>query len=286
MTICGLPKCSASPRLLQRPPAERRISYQYQVPLTPVLVGVTVKKFKLLVLGSDHVYGHQIAAGQSFVEQLVRRLSNEGRSLTVECHAPLSLLAMTRLLPRLPLQQYDLIVLQPGHHELQRPNALSALFATDSDANLPAGQPVGATPCGPPASPLRHWWRDACALAGLRLATGLVRLPRLRQTRHQLRAVLEGLQACGHNVVLVTPFPHQDPISGWLRRQGQRLFLEEGHRAFVSVFDAHALLDVGDVCFLPNTPANLNALGHELVGSALYDFSRTGVMAVGDSSSF
>ncbi|MBC8156308.1 MAG: hypothetical protein H7Z72_25770 [Bacteroidetes bacterium] len=245
-----------------------------------------MKKFKLLVLGSDHVYGHQIAAGQSFVEQLVRRLSHEGRSLTVECHAPMSLLAMTRLLPRLPIQQYDLIVLQPGHHELERPAVLSTLFAAESNANLTESQPIASMRCRQHTSPLRHSLSDACALAGLRLLAGLARLPRLRQTRHQLRAVLEGLQSCGHNVVLVTPFPHQDPISGWLRRKGQQLFLEEGHRAFMPVFDAHSLLDVGDVCFLPNNPATLNALGHELVGSALYDFSRAGVMAVGDSSNF
>lgn len=245
-----------------------------------------MKKFKLLVLGSDHVYGHQVAAGQSFVEQLVRRLSNEGMSLTVECHAPLSLLAMTRLLPRLPIQQYDLIVLQPGHHELQRPAVLRTLFVAENDGKPLESQSTGFGQRGQRASRLRHRLSDACTLAGLRLVAGLARLPRLRQTRHQLRAVLEGLQSCGHNVVLVTPFPHQDPISGWLRRKGQQLFVEEGHRAFMPVFDAHSLLDVGDVCFLPNNPATLNALGHELVGSALYDFSRAGVMAVGDSSSF
>ena len=244
-----------------------------------------MKKFKLLILGGDHVYGYGVGIGQSFVEQLARRLSREGLSLNVECHAPMSLAAISGLLPRLALQQYDLIVLQPGHYELQRPVSVRTLFSPKTQQAIGNGQAMGVPQCQQPLSLVKRI-SDTVKLVGLRLIAGLTGLPRLQQTRHELRTVLDELQPCGHNVVLVTPFPHQDAISGWLRQKGRRLFLEEGYRAFMPVFDAYSLLDVGDVCFLPNNQSHLNALGHELVGSALYDFFRAGVMVVGDSSSY
>lgn len=221
-----------------------------------------------------------MAARQSYVGQLARRLAREGLSLTVECHASLSLAAMTSLLPRLPLQHYDLIVLQPGHAELQRPASLRSLFAS-SPQRLTLDNPAGKT--------ANSWFsqlQDGMLLTGLRLLAGLLGLPRLRHTRYELRTVLDGLQSWGHNVIIVTPFPHRDPISNWLRQRGRRVFMEEGYRAFMPVFDAYGLLDVGDVCFLRDNQSQLNALGHELVGSGLYDFLRAGVQIVGDSSSY
>lgn len=193
----------------------------------------------------------------------------------------MSLVAMSGLLPRLCLQQYDLIVLQPGHCELQRPAHLRSLFLDKIQCQFSDNSGAATEKY----SRLTQY-TDALKLVGLQLIAGLGGLPRLKQTRHELRIVLDGLQSCGHNVVLVTPFPHKQTISDWLRRQGRRLFLEEAYRAFMPVFDAYSLLDVGDVCFLPDDPAHLNALGHELVGSALYDFFRAGVTTVGDSSSY
>lgn len=239
-----------------------------------------VKKFRLLVLGSDCLYNPSVATQPSYVGQLTRRLVREGLRLTVECHAPLSLTAMTELLPRLPLQQYDLIVLQPGHADLQASVLRSALFSglsadeASADRNPQAGF---------------SWLNQlgtALLLTGLRLRSVLTGMPRLRKMRHELRMVLDGLQPCGHNVVVITPFPLPNPVGNWLRQRGRRVFLEEGYRAFMPVFDAYALLDVGDVCFLPGPAGSLNALGHELVGSALYDFFRAGVQVVGDPSSY
>ncbi len=220
--------------------------------------------------------------------QLARRLSREGLTLTVECHAPVSMATMAVLLPRLPLRQYDLIVLQAGHTELQYNASFRDLFAYETP---PADRPPYHTPRSNLPQPKRRGFRwyqrlsDAIGLTMIRLFSGIAGLPRLQQTRHNLRTVLDTLQPYGHNVVLLTPFPHQEPVSGWLRKQGRSLFLEEGYRAFMPVFDTHALLNMGDVCFLTDEPAQLNAVGHELVGSALYDFYRVGTSVVDDSSS-
>ena len=249
-----------------------------------------MKKFHLLVLGSRHVYGYGVADGESFVAQLSRRLVREGIDLMVECHAPLSLAMIATVLPRLPLRAYDLIVLQAGHDELQRPTVIRELFAR-RDASARCYQHLfnkAEADCLPSTHGLRwyHHLTDAIGLTVLRAVAGLAGLARLQQTRKDLRTILDGLQPYGHNVVLLTPFPHQDTISGWLRKQGRTLFVEEGNRAFIPVFDAHALLNMGDVCFLTNDPAHLNAVGHELLGSALYDFYRVGTSVVDDPSSF
>ncbi len=225
-------------------------------------------------------------ARQSFIGQLTRRLAREELSLTVDYYAPMSLAAMTGLLPRLPLQQYDLIVLQPGQIELQRPASLRTLLATKPAYVTPADWSISAGGPGRHNRNLIRVCRDGCARTGLQLMASLTGLPRLQRMRHELRTLLDGLQPCGHNVVLVTPLPHPDLIGNWLRRQGRRVFLEEGYRAFMPVFDAYALLNVGDVCFSAADPSRLNALGHELLGSALYDFFRAGVMGVGDSSTY
>lgn len=249
-----------------------------------------MRKFNLLVLGGSHVYGHGVADGESFVAQLSRRLLREGLSLSVECHAPVSMDTMAMLLPRLPLREYDLIVLQAGHDELQKTRTIRELFSRKDASVFCCQHPFsGAETARPPAPRGWRWYRylsDAVGLTTLRVMTGLAGLPRLQQTRKTLRTILDSLQPYGHNVVLLTPFPHQDAISGWLRKQGRVMFLEEGSRAFMPVFDAHALLNMGDVCFLTDDPANLNAVGHELVGSSLYDFYRIGTTAVDDPSSF
>lgn len=203
--------------------------------------------------------------------------------MVVECHAPLSLLAMIGLLPRLPLSEYDLIVLHPGHCELQRPVSLQTLWSIKP---CPLDPKTRRESAGTSRFRAINQINDALTLSGLRLLTLLTGLPRLKETRSALRTVLDNLQPYGHNVVLVTPFPHQEPISNWLRQQGRQVFREEGYRAFMPVFDAYPLLNLGDICFSPNAPDQLNALGHELIGSVLYDFFREGVVIAGNSSSY
>ncbi len=254
------------------------------------LAAFDVKKFNVLVLGSRHVYGQGVADGESFVAQLSRRLCREGLSLSVECHAPVSMDSMAALLPRLPLRQYDLIVLQAGHEELLHTTAIGALLSGKPPSPVWCEPTVDGTETGRRPTARGIDWLGYMStmldLTLLRAVAAIVGIPRLQQTRRALRTILDSLQPYGHNVVLLTPFPHQDAVSGWLRKQGRAMFLEEGSRAFMPVFDAHALLNMGDVCFLTDNSARLNAVGHEVLGSALYDFYRIGTTVVDDFSSF
>ena len=76
----------------------------------------------ILLLGDEHTYGYGLSARQlSYVGHFVRRLSHTGRSVTVDAYAHTTLPESVRLLSRLPLNQYDLIVLQPGPDLFRHP---------------------------------------------------------------------------------------------------------------------------------------------------------------------
>ncbi len=188
-------------------------------------------KFALLLLTDCPPTGYGLSAGQSFGEQLGRRLEQQGYDLVCTTYPIPPVADLCSWLRQLPLAEYDLIVIQP----------LPAwLIGVDSGL---AGR----------------WAR----------LTG-----RPTKTSQLARQTLLPLRAHRHRTLFLTPFPHQH--QGWhrlVRRAANRL-IELGEQTGLTVFDTGRLIGRGDEYFLPDDPARLNAVSHELVGSWLYDFYR------------
>lgn len=204
----------------------------------------------------------------SYVGHFVRQLSRTGRAVTVESYAHLTLPDSTALLARLPLHQYDLIVLQLGpdliqrnfnRHAMVRPVAVPALpilnqpIQTRSHAALPqlvkrVGR-IGKTLVNVAAS----------VVPGFGCPGGLAQLLTL-------------LRPYRHTVLLMTPFPCRTVPERWARARSRSVLLETGTSQAFSVFDTGSVVQPRDEYFLTGDNEHLNAVSHELIGRALFDF--------------
>lgn len=215
----------------------------------------------VLVIGDEHTYGFGLSGGNlSYIGHFIRQVSLAGQVVSVEAYAHLTMAQMSSTLAQLPLNRYDLIVLQLDHHILQ-PSAFNLIDV-----------PCLATPVLP----------HSLGLEINSTGTGLVNpfkaaklvlssLVRSRQTM-ALSVLLKQLRPYRHNVLLLTPFPHLNRANQWLRKRSRQLLLEEADGQLFSVFDSDSVIRPEEEYFLMNDPQHLNAISHELLGRSLFDF--------------
>ena len=241
---------------------------------------MATQQVKILIIGGKQAQGNGLRAGQSFVEQLVRRIEQTGQRAFIEYHVPIDLHMATSILYYLNVHRYDLIVLQMGHQYLQQPFALRSLLtyhshkpawladgssyiATQDMAQIPDGIALKSSISSQISNKLKAFF--------LKSLNAIKRIGRLRDLIFHLSDTLHYLQPYNHKVILMTPFPHQEPVSNWLRQEGRKLFQNMGKAYGTPVLDTHELILPSDEYFLFDDPDQLSAVGHELIGSALYD---------------
>ncbi|MBC8153945.1 MAG: SGNH/GDSL hydrolase family protein, partial [Bacteroidetes bacterium] len=82
----------------------------------------------LLVIGGCHTYGYGLSDNQCFVDQFTKQLEQWGCPVSVATYPLIELHQAMVLLSELPLNQYDLIILQLGHYWLQHPAGFQSLL--------------------------------------------------------------------------------------------------------------------------------------------------------------
>ncbi|QDK78866.1 SGNH/GDSL hydrolase family protein [Spirosoma sp. KCTC 42546] len=237
----------------------------------------------ILVIGGCQVYGYGLTDKESsFLDQFVYQLSEQGYHPEVTSYVFLPLADIRETLTHLDLSQFDLLLIQPAHYYLQHPPTFWKLFKTppqkvpahagaglrmtDLDAlrNLPL-LPLERTPAS--------WVKRTksvlkCLLLTLGNQAGLVK--QLLYVQQELTALLKQLQIHRQKVFLLTPTPHRELVSQWLRKQGRSLVIHEGHRWGITVLDTHSIIKPQEEFYISDDPSHLNAIGHELMGRALF----------------
>lgn len=224
---------------------------------------------EILLLGDGHAYGYGLGVRQlSYVGHFVRQLTRTGRAVTVEAYAHLTLRESTATLGRLPLGQYDLIVLQPGFDLIRRGAA--------------TGGPVPLV-VGPVLPALN---RAAQPGNRISLSKGMQRVGDTGKTLFDVVAsvvptvgcpdglaqLLTLLRPYRHMTLLMTPFPRRTLLGQLAGAQSRSVLLEEGMDQAFSVFDTGAVVQPREEYFLTGDGEHLNAVSHELIGRALFDF--------------
>ncbi|GAB3341002.1 hypothetical protein GCM10027299_54900 [Larkinella ripae] len=207
-------------------------------------------KIQVLVIADSLHYDSGLNARQSYIDQFVQQLERSGQDVMVTYYAPMALCTIADVLHRMPLRRYDLIILQIANRHLR-------------DSRLALRPSTG------------DHIQEYATVWKLRIQSWLGGIRPLREVRENLSLILKTLAFHRQRVILMTPFPHREPVSGWLRRKGSDLLKSEGrHRGF-RVFDVQALVDERDEFFITDDRERLNAISHELIGRRLYDFYRT-----------
>ncbi|GAB3995318.1 hypothetical protein GCM10028807_35150 [Spirosoma daeguense] len=215
---------------------------------------------KVLIIGDEHTYGYGLPSGKlSYIGHFIRQIKRSGQAVSVEAYANPTMSQLLFTLGKLPLEQYDLIVLQ-----------------MDNTANQPIspvkkfGDSVLSLPYLPDDLPENNWktfTRRLKAIAGTLLTSILPIYPRTF-----LSALLKQIRPCRHKVLLLTPFPNRHPVERWLSRRSRAIILEEADEKLVSVFDTDSVIRPCEEYFLPNDEKHLSAVSHELLGRSLFDF--------------
>ncbi|MFD2573117.1 SGNH/GDSL hydrolase family protein [Spirosoma soli] len=224
----------------------------------------------VLVIGDEHTCRCGLPAGQlSYIGHFIRQISRTERSVSVEAYAHLTLPTVSAVLKRLPLNRYDLIILQLDYTSVQ----------TASSAGKQTLRYGGVLMLPHLYQPLRPKNQNASErktrLATLREAIrkfGVVSLIRPRRIATAIDALLEQLRPYRHNVMLLTPFPHREPVENWLRKRSRDLLMHKADNQLISVFDVNSVVASREEYFLTNSDEHLNAVSHELIGRALFDF--------------
>ncbi|MGM9506103.1 hypothetical protein ACS5NO_00185 [Larkinella sp. GY13] len=244
---------------------------------------------RMLVIGGCHTYGYGVRPGQSFVEQFGRRLEQIGAYVEIDYYTPFDLPVAGSLVRNLNLDQYDLILLQLGNYRLQHPSAFKTLLKNRMQAAGPKPGPIKWTtpvriatlrsqsqapfPTGP--NTLGKRLKTGIKIMALKALDMTRNVERLNEVGQQLSDVMHALHAHRRKVVLLTPFPHLDPVTYWLRQRGRQLFCQIGRQKGVSVLDTHLYIRAQKQYFITGDLGHLNAIGHELIGLYLYDFYQT-----------
>ena len=190
----------------------------------------------VLILGGAQASGPGLPNGKSYVAQFIRRLRVNRQPVQVDHHF-VNMAEAVRLLPRLPLADYDLILLQ-----------LDLSFGW-----LPA-QPV-----------------HRLLMQGTFLLNG-TRLSYVKTLRGQLAKVLLQVRVYNRQVVLMSPLPHQRGLEQQLIRLARTVYVEESREWQVPLFDVSQRLSGGDELFLTGSSDKLSAVAHEVLGSELHTF--------------
>ena len=217
----------------------------------------------VLVIGDEHTYGYGLSGGSlNYIGHFIRQVRLAGQPVLVESYAHLTMPQVSSTLAQLPLNRYDLIVLQLDHTILQ---------PTAFEAN---GVPCLTMPvlpyCLNPENPSHAVKRTPSTyLRDMSRLLGSFVLPFRKMA---LSLVLQQLRTYRHNVLILTPFPRQTQISQWLRQRSRALLLEKAEEQLFSVFDTDSVIRPNEEYFLANDQIHLNAISHELIGRALFDF--------------
>ncbi|GAB3260475.1 hypothetical protein GCM10027347_24790 [Larkinella harenae] len=207
-------------------------------------------KMHLLVIADSLHYDAGLNSRQSYIDQFVQQLERGGQEVVVTYHAPMALYTIADVLHRVPLRRYDLIMLQVANRHLR--DARLVLRPTPGERTL-----------------------EHAAAWKLRIQSWLGGIRPLREMQENVALILKTLRLHRERVILLTPFPHREPVSNWLRRRGSDLLKHEGRIRGFRVFDVQALIDSREEFFITGDRERLNAISHELIGRQLYDFYRT-----------
>ena len=219
---------------------------------------------KILLLGDGHAYGHGLGIRQlSYVGYFVRQLTRTGRSVTVEAYAHLTVSQATVLLSRMPLGQYDLIVLQLGSDLIQRG---ADTGGPERPIAVPA-LPVSHRPTGTGKRVAPATFKRVGAIGRTLFDVGASAL----SCPVGLAQLLTLLRPYRHMTLLMTPFPHRTLLGQLAGAQSRSVLLKEGTDQAFSVFDTQAVVQPREEYFLPDDHEHLNAVSHELIGRALFD---------------
>lgn len=88
----------------------------------------------------------------------------------------------------------------------------------------------------------------------------------------ELRQLLTMLRPYRHTTLLMTPFPHRTGREQWPCERSRSVLLSRGTDQAFSVFDTRSVVGPRDEYFLTGDEEHLNAVSHELIGRALFDF--------------
>jgi hypothetical protein len=208
------------------------------------------KVISILILGgsaSSGANGFSMPHGHGYVPRLLEQLKRAGWQVQIECHSPVDLNLALSVLHRLNLSRFDLILLELGHQQLTIP------------------QPSNTDQLG-------AFVRSAGRLMALRLLNWANCVPQLRQVDSLLLDLLYYLQPCRHRLVLLTPFPHPQSVSHWLRMRGRDLFWKHARRTMIPVFDTNLVLGQGEEFFADEQQGYLSGVAGDLLGQSLFDF--------------
>ncbi|GAB3643831.1 hypothetical protein GCM10027423_44680 [Spirosoma arcticum] len=188
--------------------------------------------------------------------------------MSVEAYAHLTLPESTALLDRLPLSQYDLIVLQLGPDLIQRTVFQKKPVRSAGVRVLPIlNQPIQASSRAALPQLMKRVGRIGKTL--LDVAASVVPGFGCPAALAQLLTLLRPYR---HTVLLMTPFPCRTVPEQWARARSRSVLLATGMSQAFSVFDTEAVVQPRDEYFLTGDNEHLNAVSHELIGRALFDF--------------
>ena len=217
----------------------------------------------VLVIGDEHTYGYGLTKGRlSFIGHFIRQIKLTGQAVSVDVYAHLTMTQVASTLAHLPLSRYDLIILQLDQLLIQ---------PTEQDFLDAPGLAIPTLPYTLVNQPGagRGWKKVSASLKALgTLVRSVIRPTRMLP----IAGLLTQLRPYQHNVLLITPIPHRERLSRWLRLRVRALLLRVAEKQTVSVFDTNAVIRSQEEYFLPNDVEHLNAVGHELLGRSLFDF--------------
>lgn len=216
------------------------------------------------------------------MDYFAAQLEEGGYRPQVTSYVFLPLTDIRETLTHLDLAQFDLLIIQPAHYYLQHPPTFWKLFKTPARKAPTYAGPGLKTPelealrSQPPLpldnTPAGLGKQTKNVLKRLLLTVGnqagLVK--QLFYVQQELAALLEQLQGHCQKIFLLTPTPHRELVSQWLRKQGRTLVINEGNRWGMTVLDTHEFIRPQEEFYIPNDPSHLNAIGHELLGQALF----------------
>ncbi len=215
----------------------------------------------VLVIGDEHTYGYGLSEGKlSFIGHFIRQIRLTGQAVSVDVYAHLTMAQVASTLAQLPLNRYDLIILQLDQlliQPIKRDRASTTGLAVPALPYSLINQPGGGR---------------KTVFTGLKALGTLVRSFVKPAHTMPMSELLKQLRPYQHNVLIVTPLPHRDRLTRWLRLRVRALLLREAEKQTISVFDANTVIRPKEEYFLPNDVDHLSAVSHELLGRSLFDF--------------